>query len=221
MVAEYFAALRERTAAKRHRHRTPKPGIAMAPDAKTEFIPHAKPNRDIMERAEQPPAESSEPEEPEVETLCPEAHLAAIKGFQVDAKDWSRVEQNPGKIPPQMKPLMPLLRNVMSATFSEIKETFVKRCRLTMDVDQEPVLTLEPVFMIQTPNILLGLKAEMTVKDSSGEPIVLWKNQRKLATFMPSAHPTIVLKRIRSELSRLFNDFRMKHGAAVAAQQTP
>jgi serine/threonine protein kinase len=197
------------------------PEATEVPDAETEVLPPKKPIRDIMEPVEQASAESAEPEEPEVETLPPEVYLAAIEGFRIDWKEWSMVGQSPGKIPPQMKPLMPLLSNVIGATAREIEDTLVKRCRLTMDANQEPVLTVEPVFMIQAPNIHLGMKAVMTVEDSSGEPLVLWENQRELMTFMPSANPSIVLKNIRPELSRLFNDFRLKYDAAVAAQQAP
>jgi hypothetical protein len=113
-----------------------------------------------------------------------------------------------------------LLNNVTMAVGREVEDT-AKRCKLTFDAEQKPVLILQPDMLAVAPNLVLTLRAELTVEDESGQTVVLWQNEGELVSFLPSANPTVVLGNARSTIVRFFRDFREKYDAAVAAHSAP
>jgi serine/threonine-protein kinase len=171
----------------------------------------------VSESTQTPVPESPEIE-PTVETIPPEVYLAAIEGFRVEVKELSVAGVTRPKMSPQ---LAQLLSNILLATRRELEDNIVKRYRLEFDVSQKPLLTLEPTMMVQGSNIHLGMKAEMTVEDNSGQIVTLWSSVKELASFMPTASPIIVKENARREIGRLFDDLRDKYEAAVAAHRDP
>jgi hypothetical protein len=121
----------------------------------------------------------------------------------------------PAKLPPQ---LGQLLNSITLAVGREVEDT-AKRSKLKFDADQKPVLILQPDMQAVAPNIVLTLRAELTVEDESGQTIKLWENEAELASFLPSANPTVVLGNARTTIGRFFRDFREKYDAAVANTQ--
>ncbi len=186
-------------------------------DPRTEVPPYEEPQPDVSEPTDDtdtddPALETPEPEPPRP-VVPPEVHLANIEGFRVDWKDWSMVGQPSGKIPPQ---LAPLLRNSVAATVRELEDSVSRRHRLRIESDQAPLLTIEPLIMLQAPNILLGMRATMTLEDESGQEVTLWLREQELASFMPTANQTIVMGHVRKGLGQLFRDFGEKYESAVA-----
>jgi hypothetical protein len=171
----------------------------------------------VTESTETPPAQSTKIEPP-VETIPPEVYLAAIEGFRVEVKEWNVTGVTRAKISPQ---LGQLLSNILMATRRELEDNIAKRYHLDFDVAQKPLLTLEPVMMVQASGLHLKMKAEMTVEDDSGQPVNIWSSETELASFLPTANQSIVLKDARREIGRLFSDFRDKYEAAVAAHGAP
>jgi serine/threonine protein kinase len=180
-----------------------------------------QPQPDVPDRAEDaaddPTLDTSQTEAP-LPVIAPEVYLATMEGFRVDWKGWSLMGQTPGKIPPQ---LTPLLRNAMTAAARELNDTVVNRYRLKVDSNQAPLLTIEPLMMVQAPNILLGMRAHLTVEDESGQEITLWSKEQELASFTPAAGSTVVMGYVRKGLGHLFGDFRDKYEAAVADHANP
>jgi hypothetical protein len=116
--------------------------------------------------------------------------------------------------------LVQLLNNVTMAVGREVEDT-AKRCRLNFDAQQKPVLILQPDMQAAAPNLVLTLRAVLTVEDESGQTVTLWQNEGELASFLPSANPTIVLGNARTSIGKFFRDFRDKHDEAVAAHAAP
>lgn len=183
-----------------------------AADPFTEVPPAAEPQPDVSDPREAIVADDPALEAPQP-VIAPEVYLAKIEGFRVDWKDWSMVGQTRAKIPPQ---LAPLLRNSIAATIRELEDSVSRRHRLKIDADQAPLLTIEPLMMVQPPNVLLGMRGTLTLEDESGQEVTLWSKEQELASFMPTANQTIVLGHVRKGIGQLFSDFREKHEAAVA-----
>jgi serine/threonine protein kinase len=155
--------------------------------------------------------------EPPVRTLTPQQRLAAIEGFRAEVKGPGDGRKPPAKLPPQ---LGQLLNSITLAVGREVEDT-AKRYKLKFDADQKPLLILQPNMQAVAPNIVLTLRAELTVEDESGQTVSLWENEAELASFLPSANPTIVLGNARSTIVKFFRDFREKYDAAVASHPAP
>lgn len=185
-------------------------------DPFTEARPSDEPPPDLSDPAgvagDDPTLETPQPEAP-VPVIPPEVYLATMEGFRVDFKEWSMVGQTRGKVPTQ---LANLLRTAIAAAVRELEDSVAKRYRLKIDINQDPLLTIEPLMMVQAPNILLGMRTHLTVEDESGQEITLWSKEQELATFMPTASPTVVMGHVRKGLGQLFGDFRDHYEAAVA-----
>jgi hypothetical protein len=155
-----------------------------------------------------------------VEPIPPEVYLAGIEGFRVEVKELNVAGATRAKPSPQLKQL---LSNVLMATRRELEDNVAKRYRLDFDAAQKPLLSLEPTMTMMPPpsGIQLGMKAEMTVEDDSGQPVIIWSSEKELASFSHQANQSIVLSNARKEISRLFGDFREKYEAAVAAHGSP
>jgi hypothetical protein len=187
----------------------PRPQPEPKPDPPQADTPKPETKKPVEEPAPKP--------QPPVQTLTPQQRLAAIEGFRAELKGPGDGRKPPPKMAPQ---LVQLLNNVTMATGRELEDT-AKRSKLKFDADQKPLLILQPDMQAVAPNFVLTLRAELTVEDESGQTIKLWENEAELASFLPSANPTIVAGNARTAIGKFFRDFREKYDAAVAAHPAP
>jgi len=184
------------------------------PEPKPEPTPTVTPKPEPAKPADKPEVPNPEPPAP---TLTPQQRFAAIEGFRVELKPPGDGRKPTGKMAPQ---LAKLLSSVTMAVGREVEDT-AKHCNVTFDPGQKPVLILQPDMQAAAPNIVLTLRAVLTVEDESGQTVTLWQNEGELASFLPTANSTVVLGNARTSIGRFFRDFRDKYDEAVAAHSAP